>query len=233
MRFASINPCTLLDYPDKIAAILFTAGCNFRCGYCHNPSFVDPEKITHLSKTFLSEEVILNFLKTRQGLLEGVVLCGGEPTIHADLEEFIHKVRSLGFLIKLDTNGSNPSVLAHLLSAQLIDYVAMDIKSSETHYQDITGSKIKVARIKESISLLKQHTVPYEYRTTILPEYHSLSELILIGQMIQGAPLWALQQCRTEHTLDPTFSQKKNYTTYEMIRLQEALKGSVEQIIVR
>ena len=130
MQLSAIKKSTLLDYPGKLATIIFTPGCNLRCRFCHNPEFVLPEELEKIRHDFIGEEVFFRFLQTRVGFLDGVVICGGEPTIHKDLPEFCQKIKNLGFLVKLDTNGSNPEMLELLLEQKLVDYIAMDIKHS-------------------------------------------------------------------------------------------------------
>ncbi len=137
MNLSGIKKSTLLDYPGKIATLIFTPGCNFRCGFCHNPEFVLPDRVEKLRKDFISEEIFFRFLKTRIGFLDGVVICGGEPTIHSDLMGFCKKIKDLGFLVKLDTNGSRPEVIRDLLDANLIDYIAMDVKHTWEQYADL------------------------------------------------------------------------------------------------
>lgn len=144
MQLSAIKKSTLLDYPGKIATIVFTPGCNLRCGFCHNPEFVLIEEIEKIRHDFISEEIFFRFLSTRIGFLDGVVICGGEPTIHTDLPEFCRRIKDLGFLVKLDTNGSNPEMLEKLLNQELVDYIAMDIKHTFDKYSEITENRIKI-----------------------------------------------------------------------------------------
>lgn len=155
MIIAGLQKTTLIDYPGKIACIIFLAGCNFRCPWCYSAELVLPLKIAKQPR--ISEEEIFNFLKKRQGMLDGVVLCGGEPTINKELPRFIEKIKGLGYSVKLDTNGSNPRMLKELVGAKLIDYVAMDIKTDEDDavYKNIMIEGITIDNIKESVSFLK------------------------------------------------------------------------------
>lgn len=168
MQISAIKKSTLLDYPGKLATIIFTPGCNLRCGFCHNPEFVLPEEVEKIRHDFISEEIFFRFLKTRVGFLDGVVICGGEPTIHADLPQFCQKIKDLGFLVKLDTNGSNPEVIEGLLDQKLVDYVAMDVKHSFDQYREITGKNIDILRYKKSMELIKTRAPDYEFRTTVI-----------------------------------------------------------------
>lgn len=168
MQLSAIKKSTLLDYPGKLATIVFTPGCNLRCGFCHNPEFVLPEEIEKIRHDFISEEVFFRFLKTRQGFLDGVVICGGEPTIHADLPRFCQRIKDLGFLVKLDTNGSNPEALGYLLDQKLVDYVAMDMKYIFGQYGALTGKNTDISRYKKSIELIKTRAPDYEFRTTVI-----------------------------------------------------------------
>ena len=162
MRFiiGGIQRTSLLDFPDKISAIVFTQGCNFNCGYCHNPDLLNSKKDIY------STDVFFEFLDKRKGKLDGVVITGGEATLQPDLIPFIKEVKSRGFLIKLDTNGYRPDVLKEAL--ELVDYVAMDIKAPLEKYSEITNTQIDVEKIKKSINLLRTSNVPYEFRTTVM-----------------------------------------------------------------
>ena len=181
---------TLLDYPGHLAATIFTGKCNFRCPFCHNKDLVLHSK----SLPFLDSKEILHYLKRRVGILDGVCITGGEPTLQPDLEDFIRQIKELGLLIKLDTNGYRPVVLQSLIDQKLVDYVAMDIKNSFSKYSITCGiSDINLSQIEESIHILLQNQVPYEFRTTISKELHSEQDIIEIGHMLQGAQAYFLQ----------------------------------------
>lgn len=189
MVFAGIQKLTLLDFPGKMACTVFTTGCNFKCPFCHNGSLAKGED----AEGICSEE-ILNFLKKRKGMLDGVVITGGEPLIHSELVEFIKQVKNLGFAVKLDTNGTNPKMLTNLINEKLIDYVAMDIKSSVDNYSKAIGTeKSFVENVTESKNLLLKGLVPYEFRTTFIKGIHTFSELKKIGEFIKGADKYFLQ----------------------------------------
>lgn len=197
MTFSGIQKFTLLDYPGKIAATLFSPGCNFRCPFCHNSEIVN-EKPT--SGT-ISEEDVLAFLKTRQGLLEGVCITGGEPTLQKGLQDFIIKVRDLGFLVKLDTNGNEPKVLEVLLSENLLSYVAMDVKNSLLSYGKTVGiTAFDTSKIEQSIEILKKSNIPYEFRTTVVKELHRDDDLRSMAEWLLPCTLWRLQEFRDSPT---------------------------------
>lgn len=189
---------TLLDYPGHVAATLFTGGCNFRCPFCHNRELV----LRPDDAPVIATEEILAHLKRRQGILDGVCITGGEPTLASDLETLIRKIRELGYAIKLDTNGYQPDVLAHLCDAGLIDYIAMDIKHSPEKYNTISNRKdFDISRIQTSINFLMNGTVPYEFRTTLVRELHNEQDIIEIGKWLAGANAYYLQPYRDSETV--------------------------------
>ena len=188
MCILGFQKTTLLDYPHKLAATIFFGGCNFRCPFCHNA-----ELVTQNALPELSHDAILAYLKKRTGILEGVCITGGEPTLSKGLPDFIHKIKNLGLLVKLDTNGSNPSMLKELMQTHTIDYVAMDIKNSPEKYEATAGAKVNLSNIQESIDLLLTATIPYEFRTTVVRELHTEEDFIKIGQWLQGASQYYLQ----------------------------------------
>ncbi|WP_238483712.1 anaerobic ribonucleoside-triphosphate reductase activating protein [Anaerosporobacter faecicola] len=191
MQIHGFNKTTLLDYPEHLAATIFLGHCNFRCPFCHNASLVlAPEK----QPTIPAVDVI-NTLKERQGILEGVCITGGEPTLTHDLPDFIAQIKDLGLKVKLDTNGSNPLMLSYLLDQHLLDYVAMDIKNSKEQYNKTIGlSSSCMDQVIESISLLKQSNLPYEFRTTIVSEFHRMDDILSIGEWLHGSPAYYLQK---------------------------------------
>lgn len=190
MQICGLNKTTLLDYPGRVAATVFLGGCNFRCPFCHNASLVtEPD-----SQPQLSREEVLLFLKKRAGLLDGVCVTGGEPTLAPDLPDFLRKVKELGLLIKLDTNGYRPDVTKALINEGLVDYIAMDIKSSLSGYSLAAGRPdLPVAPIMESISLLMAGTVEYEFRTTVVGGLHTEKDFREIGQLLKGCRAYFLQ----------------------------------------
>jgi pyruvate formate lyase activating enzyme len=182
----------MVDFPGKLAATVFTGGCNLRCPFCHNALLVN--RLAENPETHSVEE-ILDFLKKRKGLLDGVVLSGGEPLMQNDAAEFLEQVRSLGYAVKLDTNGCYPDALEESLKRKLVDYVAMDIKNSREKYGITVGiPNFDVTPIEQSAALLKNSGVDYEFRTTVVKEFHTAQDIVSIGQWLAGSPRYYLQQ---------------------------------------
>lgn len=214
MKLGGWQKCSLIDYPGKISAVLFTQGCTFRCPFCHNPDLVLPG-----STVRIDEQEVFAFLEQRKGKLDGVVISGGEPTIHPDLPDFIRQIRQLGFSVKLDTNGSRPDVVESLLSEHLVDYWAMDRKASLARYSLLAGVAIDPSLIIRTSKLVMAATDAYEFRTTVIREYHSPEEIVQIANELAGARRLILQQFRPDVTLDPAFRQSTAYSAPEMEHL--------------
>ncbi len=190
MYINGFQKLTILDYPGKVACIVFTPGCNFRCPFCHNAALV-----THIDRdTYIDEEEVLSYLRKRQGILDGVVITGGEPLLQDGIEEFIGKIKELGYCVKLDTNGSFPEKLISLVEKGLVDYVAMDIKNSKAKYMTTIGvGNIDMASIEKSVDFLLQNKVEYEFRTTVVDGFHTLQDIQDIVVWIKGAHKYFLQ----------------------------------------
>ena len=190
MNIQGLQKLTLLDYPGKVACTIFFAGCNFRCPFCHNASLVthiDPEEN-------IPREEVLAFLRKRAGILDGVCITGGEPLLAPDLEAFIREIKALGYEVKLDTNGSNAEKLKHLVKAGIIDYVAMDIKNSPEKYGMTIGIEgYEMSNVMQSAAFLMEGHVPYEFRTTVVREFHKREDFEAIGQWLEGADRYYLQ----------------------------------------
>ena len=192
---AGLQKMTLLDYPGKVACTVFLQGCNFRCPFCHNASLLSGK-----AESPIDTEQLLTFLKKRQGLLDGVCITGGEPTLCPDLPNLMQQIKALGFSVKLDTNGSNPGVLKDLVGAGLVDYVAMDIKNCPQRYKETAGCPgLELSKIEESMVFLMEGTVEYEFRTTVVQEYHSSEDIRQIG-------LW-FQKLSLQHPVEKYFLQ--------------------------
>ena len=190
MLIGGLQKLSLLDYPDRTCCTVFTVGCNFTCPFCHNASII----YKPFSGQTIPENEILDFLKKRKGLLDGVCITGGEPLLQKDLEHFIHEIRSSGFSVKLDTNGNYPERLQQLISNNLVDYVAMDIKNAPDRYSQTIGIKnFDLAPINESVSILMSNQVPYEFRTTVVRELHTEENILALAQWIQGAEKYYMQ----------------------------------------
>lgn len=190
MKIQGLQKLTLLDFPERIACTVFTAGCNFRCPFCHNASLV----VDIPAVGDVTEEEFFSFLRKRQGILEGVCVTGGEPLLQPDIEEFIGKIKDLGYAVKLDTNGSFPQKLRTLVEKGLVDYVAMDIKNCQEDYSITAGvPHFDVSPIKESVAYLKDGHVPFEFRTTVVQGYHKKENFERIGEWLRGTEKYFLQ----------------------------------------
>ena len=189
MRIGGLQKVTLLDYPGKVACTVFLPGCNLRCPFCHNPALVLPDRATG----GLSTEELLAFLETRRGKLDGVCVTGGEPTLYEDLPALLRQIRALGFAVKLDTNGTNPDMLEALAQEGLLDYAAMDIKNSPDRYAETCGGVDLLGPVKRSAALLMAGAVDYEFRTTVVRQFHDSASFRAIGPWISGARRYFLQ----------------------------------------
>lgn len=216
MKLSAIQKLTLLDYPGKVACIAFTPGCNLRCGFCHNPEFVLPERLACLAESFIPTEHFLSFLEKRRALLEGVVVSGGEPTVWQDLPEFLRRIKARGFSVKLDTNGNNPSMVAGLIRDRLIDYVAMDVKTTLERYRELTGAGVVPERIAESIALIRDSGLDYEFRTTLIREHHTEETLEKMRALLAGANRVFFQTFRPGQTLSPVYARYHAFAPEEM-----------------
>ncbi|PIU10942.1 anaerobic ribonucleoside-triphosphate reductase activating protein [Candidatus Kuenenbacteria bacterium CG08_land_8_20_14_0_20_37_23] len=213
MIIGGLQKTSLQDYTGKVSAIIFTSGCNFVCGFCHNP-----ELVTCINKEkAIEEEKIFRFLQKRKKVLDAVVITGGEPTMHKDLPRFIKQIREIGYLIKIDTNGSNPYMLEKLIKSNLVDYVAMDIKAPEISYQKVTNASIDFSKIMRSIRIIMKSAKDYEFRSTILPILHIKEDLIAMAKMIHGAKRYYLQKFEPAKKMnDIAFVNYKSYSDKEM-----------------
>ncbi|MDI6602815.1 MAG: anaerobic ribonucleoside-triphosphate reductase activating protein [Patescibacteria group bacterium] len=226
MILGGLQKTTLIDFPGKIAATVFISGCSFRCPWCYSPELVLPERIK--SHPQISEKEFFNFLKERKGLLEGICITGGEPSLNKDLPDFIKKIKKLGYLAKLDTNGSNPQMLKKLIDEKLVDYVAMDIKGPKERYSEFVGRKIDIKKIQRSIDILKQGKTDYEFRSTVVPSLHTKEVVIEMAKWIRGAKRYYLQNFRPEKTIDPKFEKIKPYPQEYLLEIQKAISPFFE-----
>jgi pyruvate formate lyase activating enzyme len=230
MIIKGLQPTTLIDYPGQVACIVFTAGCTFNCGFCYNKSLV--ENSANLPE--ISEQNFFDFLDTRKKFLDGVVITGGEPTIYKDLPDFIKKIKQKGFLVKLDTNGTNPEMLQYLINNKLVDYFAMDIKNSPEKYDATTNKKIDINKIEKSIDLIMDSGIKYEFRTTAMPRLIKKEDFLKIGVWLKGAKKYCLQQFKSMGELiDESFRTEKTYSEAELNQFKELLKPYFDEIEVR
>lgn len=220
---------TLLDYPGKVACTLFTAGCNFRCRFCHNAGLVLPDRLEEAS---ISEDEVMSFLKKRAGMLDGVAITGGEPLLHTDMPEFLEKIKNLGYKIKLDTNGSNPKLLKEIVNAGLVDRVAMDIKNAPTEYDKTAGCSVDMEKIEESKDFLLTGTCDYEFRTTVVKGIHTKESLIAAAKWISGAKEYYLQQFKDSGNLIAPDAFEP-FDENEMHELADAVRPFVPTVEVR
>lgn len=213
MLIKGIQKTTLVDYPGKIASIIFVGGCDFRCPFCYNKDLV----VNYRNLPTIAEEEVLAFLKKRKKYLEGVVVTGGEPTIYKDLPKFLAKIKKLGLLVKLDTNGSNPKMLEELIKRKLADYVAMDVKSSLEKYKKAAGTDVNLSDIKKSAKIIKNSKIDYEFRTTAVPGLFSKQELEKIGKWLKGAKKYYIQQfVPMESCINPELAKQRPFTNKEL-----------------
>lgn len=229
MIFGGFTHFTLIDYPGKTAGMVYTIGCNFRCPYCHNPELVDET----VEETF-SEERVLSFLSTRQGMLDGVVITGGEPTMHGDnLLAFMERVKDLGFFVKLDTNGTNPEFIVTATNEGLVDYIAMDVKAPMSTYHRVVSRPVDTDALQTSIRLISSGPVLYEFRTTVIKALLSPADLEEIAQTISGARQYYLQKFIPTKILNPQFKRKVTYTDDEFVNFQKTAAKYVEYCGIR
>lgn len=225
MNIAGVQKVTLLDYPGKVACEIFTQGCNFECPFCQNSSLIP---ITNTGE--FSEEEIFEYLNLRKNILDGVVITGGEPTVQKDLKSFIKKIKDLGLLVKLDTNGGNPKVLQELIDEKLVDYVAMDIKNIFNKYNITAGKKINLDNIKKSIEILKASKVDYEFRTTIIKEMHSLDDIVSICKLVGNAKYYLQNFEDSENVIDHSLH---GFSREELLFIDKYLKDVFPNVEIR
>ncbi len=232
MQIGGLQKFSLIDYPGKISAVVFLLGCNFRCGFCHNSELVSPELLKKQKK--ISQKVFFDFLKTRQGKLDGVCITGGEPTIWSDLPKFITKIKKLGFLVKLDTNGTNPEMVKKLINLKLIDQFAIDIKNSPEKYGKTVNMKIEAKKIAKTLKIITLSGISLELRTTAVRGLISREDFVKIKEWLSGLDilnktcLYAIQQFRPIKTLDKSFRKIKQYTEEELKEMAEVFEGQVK-----
>jgi len=218
MEIGGLQKTTLIDYPGRVAATIFLCGCNFRCPFCYSRELVLPEEIKKQPK--ILEKDFFDFLEERKGLLEGIILCGGEPSIHQELPGFCEKIKKMGYLVKLDTNGSNPEMLKKLIDEKLIDYVAMDIKAPRGKYEFFSGAKL-VNEVEESVNILKKNQIGYEFRTTIAPGLKK-EDILKATNWIAGKGVnYFLQE----------FTAQKEVINPEILGLPVLKRKEIEEII--
>lgn len=220
---------SLIDYPGKVSAIIFTIGCNFRCGYCYNQDLIVPSQFRKTMQIY----DIYTFLKSRIGKIDAVCITGGEPTLHKDLRNFILYIKEMGFLVKLDSNGTRPEILQNLIKENLIDYFAMDIKAPFIKYKDITKYDININKIKQSIKIIMNSNIDYEFRTTIEKSMLTKKDLIMIADQIKGAKKYYLQRFVNNDSENSDLSNLSSYSKSELEELIPEIKNRVDFCQVR
>lgn len=228
MKISGMQKLTLLDYPGKTACLLFTQGCNFRCPFCHNKDLLNNEN----NESIIDEREVFDYLEKRKGLIDGVCISGGEPLLQEDIEEFISKVKQMGFCIKIDTNGSSPSKLKRLIDKNLIDYVAMDVKNDFLNYDKTSGvERLNIENIKRSIKIIEESNIEYEFRTTLVREFHKLGQLEKICEYLGPKAKYYLQNYRDcNSVLQMGLS---GFEKEELLNMQNQLKITYPNVMVR
>ncbi|OPY87938.1 MAG: Pyruvate formate-lyase 1-activating enzyme [Syntrophaceae bacterium PtaU1.Bin231] len=229
MRIGGWQKVSLIDYPGEICAVVFLQGCNFRCPYCHNPDLVDPARFGEC----LPVEDVFAYLDSRRGKLDAVTVSGGEPTLQPDLPDFIRRIRTLGFKVKLDTNGSRPEMLENLIRWGLVDYLAMDIKGPLHRYREITGADIDAGVIAKSIAVVMNSGIAYEFRTTAVKSLLKPEEAAAIGKSLENADRYVLNRFISAQMLDQTFFREESYTERDFQAVAPVLGRYVSQVLFR
>jgi pyruvate formate lyase activating enzyme len=228
MKIGGFQEISLLDYPGKIAAIIWTMGCNFRCPFCYNPDLVF-ERTKNISVNH-----ILSFLEERKGKLDAVSISGGEPFLQRDLKNFITRIRDIGYLVKVDTNGSYPKQMKYLLQKDMIDYLSMDVKATKEKYKTVINTSIDIKLIDTSIDLIKNFAKDYEFKTTVIPRFHKEKDIMDIAQWLKGSKRYFLQQFKTNTSLvSPDISNGKPYSYEELLKMCEKIKPFFNKCQVR
>lgn len=232
MQISWINKFSMIDYPGEISCIVFTPGCNFRCGFCHNSEFVLAEKLKYVYKNLIYEKAFLNFLEQRKWLLTWVSICGWEPTLQNDLIEFCEKVKSMWFLLKLDTNGRDPDKVRQLLERWLVDYIAMDIKNEIWKFGISAWIKLDEKPYLESIDIILNSDIDYEFRTTVIKWVHNKSTIENICKHIFGAKNYYLQNYKSWNNLDNNFVWE-SFNLYELEEFRNIWIKYVQSVWIR
>lgn len=229
MKIGGLQKVSLIDYPGLICATIFLQGCNFKCSYCHNPELVDSK----LFQPCIKEKEVLDFLNTRKGKLDAVVITGGEPTVQDDLAPFIKNIKKMGFAVKLDTNGSQPQVIKTFLAEKLLDFIAMDIKAPLEKYKEIVKTQVNPDSIKESIRLILKSKIPHEFRTTVVESQLEENDILQIGKLIPGANRYALQKFVPAKVLEKKFLKEKSYPDEIFQKIKKNLEHQIPSVTIR
>lgn len=224
MLISGFDKVTLLNYPGLVACTIFTKGCNLKCPFCHNSSLISGN-----DDTYIDEDEIFKYLNKRKNIIEGVCISGGEPLLQKDIKEFIRKIKSLGLKVKLDTNGTNPDLILSLINDNLLDYIAMDIKNIKSKYELTSGAKVKIDNILKSINIIENSGIDYEFRTTIIKEFHTLSDIDYISKKLDKKSKYYIQNfVKSDAVLDKNLH---SFTNDELKEMKQILNN--ENIIFR
>jgi len=230
MHIKGFQETSFIDYPGKICSLVFLGNCNFRCPYCHNPDLI-LRKVEDID-----EKKIFDFIAEKKKWIDGVCITGGEPSLHREVVDFAKKLKERGFLVKFDTNGTNPYILKELIKKKLVDFIAMDIKNPLNRYEEVTKTKVDIEKIKESIELVKKagkKGIGYEFRTTIMPKHHNEKVLVEIAKDLEGAKKFVLQNFMPGNCLDKSYNKEKGFSHQELMKFKEILKGYFDEVEVR
>lgn len=229
IKINGVQKTSLIDYPGKVASVIFVGGCNFRCPYCHNPELVLNEV-----KDDINPEEFLQFLEKKKKWLDGVCITGGEPTLHKGLVDFARELKKRRLLVKIDTNGTNPSMIEQLINENLADYIAMDIKAPLEEYEKVTKTKADKKAIQKTINLLMKSNIDYEFRTTVVPGLFDEKDAEEIGKWLKGAKKFCIQQFRnSDRTLDKKFQDIRPYPPKKIKEFKKILQNYIKKVEVR
>ena len=229
MKIGALQKCSLSDYPGKMSAVVYTQGCNWRCPFCQNPELVLPQCFGEP----ISEDTLFSFLKRREDRLDGVVITGGEPTMHPDLLEFISKIKAMGFAVKLHTNGSNPGMLRELLHKDLLDFISMDLKAPFNNYTQVAGTRVQADFLRTSLWLVKNSGLEHELCTTVVPGLHTTQEIKSMANLVDGAKRYTLQEFNPENTLRPEYRDRPAFPRKAFLKLEKFFVNHVDQFHMR
>jgi pyruvate formate lyase activating enzyme len=232
MVLGGLQKNSLIDYPGKVSSVLFLSGCNFDCPYCHNPALA---KGSPLLSPPVDEETVYDFLESRRSFLDGVVISGGEPTLHKGLVTLCEKIKQMGYPVKLDTNGSRPQVIKTLADEGLVDYIAMDVKTDPLRYSPLTKEDYTPERILSSIKIIMESNLPHEFKTTCIKPLVDVSVIETISRLIEGSDLYALQRFQRTEVLHPEFFEENEYRIEEneLLHLKSVAEPWVKRCIIR
>lgn len=229
VEIKGLQKMSLIEYPGKVACVVFLGGCNFRCPFCYNPGLVlEPEK----QPTIPGEE-FFSFLEERKGWVDAVVITGGEPTLHKGLPEFIRKIKGMGYLVGLETNGTNPGMLEGLIKGKLLDFIGMDVKAPKERYREVVGAEVRVEDIQKSIGLVRGSGIQHEFRTTFVPGLVGKGDMEKIGKWLEGAEQYEIHRFRPLTTLDKEFESKEPYSKKELGEIAGIARKFFRKVEVR